>query len=182
ARCMMLQSGLPPSFWAEAVSAANYIRNRCVTRSLKKGTPYENWTGKKPNIGHLRTFGSKVFVLDKTPNKGKFDPRGIEGTFVGYAENAKAYRVWIPNENRIRITRDVRFLNGLESPSLYKDIITEETRNGRYEMLDDPKTTEIIQTVPKRDLHEFTHDDGEENRSEDGVDHERTRRWRRESL
>lgn len=29
ARCLLIQSGLPSSFWAEAVSTANYIRNRC---------------------------------------------------------------------------------------------------------------------------------------------------------
>src|SRR5207249_5721498 len=34
ARCLMIQSGLPPSFWAEAVATANHIHNRCPTRSL----------------------------------------------------------------------------------------------------------------------------------------------------
>lgn len=33
ARCMIIQSGLPASFWAEAISTANYIRNQCVTRA-----------------------------------------------------------------------------------------------------------------------------------------------------
>lgn len=31
ARRLLLQSNLPQSFWAEAISTANYIRNRCST-------------------------------------------------------------------------------------------------------------------------------------------------------
>lgn len=30
-RCLLIRSDLPSSFWAEAVSTANYIRNRCPT-------------------------------------------------------------------------------------------------------------------------------------------------------
>jgi len=53
ARCMMIQSGLPPSFWAEAISTANYIKNRCTTKSLVAGTPFEKWTGRRPNIANF---------------------------------------------------------------------------------------------------------------------------------
>lgn len=34
ARCLLLQSGLPPSFCAEAIATANYLRNRCPTKPL----------------------------------------------------------------------------------------------------------------------------------------------------
>jgi len=34
ARCLLGQSGLLTSFWAEAVNMANYIRNRCITKAL----------------------------------------------------------------------------------------------------------------------------------------------------
>lgn len=121
---------------------------------------------------HISKFGSKVFVLDKTPNKGKFDPRGIEETFVGYADNAMAYRVWIPSENKIRITRDVRFLDELKSPSQYKDIITKETRNGHCEMLDDLETTEMIQIDPNWNLHEIAHNNGKNDLLGDLEDNE----------
>lgn len=40
ARCLLIQSGLPPSFLAEAVNIANYIRNRYPTKSLNGLTPY----------------------------------------------------------------------------------------------------------------------------------------------
>lgn len=102
ARCMLLESGMPNSFWAEAIATANYIRNRCITKALPDGTPYERWTKKQPDVSHLRTFGERVFILDKTPNKGKFEPRGLQGIFVGYPENSKGYRVWIPSERKIK--------------------------------------------------------------------------------
>ena len=73
ARCLLIQSGLPPSFWAEAVSTANYIRNRCPTKRLNGRTPYEEWHGNVPSVEHFKEFGCKAYCLDKTPTKGKFE-------------------------------------------------------------------------------------------------------------
>ncbi|KMQ84505.1 retrovirus-related pol polyprotein from transposon tnt 1-94, partial [Lasius niger] len=85
ARCIMFQGNLQMSFWAEAVHAANYIRNRCASRSLEGRTPYEGWTGKIPDLRHLRVIGTRAYILDKTPAKGKFDARAKEGVLVGYS-------------------------------------------------------------------------------------------------
>ena len=111
ARCMLLQSGLPRSFWAEAVSTANYVRNRCTTKAIPNGTPYERWTKQKPDIRHLYAFGEKVYALNKTPDKGKFDARGLPGTFLGYSDNSKALRIWLPEKGKIIVSRDTRFMN-----------------------------------------------------------------------
>ena len=44
ARSMIIQAGLPKAFWAEAVSAAVYVRNRVPTRAFKEQvTPYDQW-------------------------------------------------------------------------------------------------------------------------------------------
>lgn len=69
ARCMMIESRMAPSFSAEAILTVNYIRNRCPTKALPIGTPYEIWIGNRPSVSHMRTFGSKVFILDKNPTK-----------------------------------------------------------------------------------------------------------------
>lgn len=42
--------------------------------------------------------------------KGKLDSRGTDGIFVGYAEEAKGYRVWIPDRKKTVVVRDVKFL------------------------------------------------------------------------
>lgn len=106
---MIIQSGLPPSFWAEAILSANYIRNRCITKSLDSGTPFKKWTGRHPNVAYLRTFGCKAFILNKFPGKEKFDARGSEGIFVGYSETSKAYRIWSSKDRKIHVSRNVKF-------------------------------------------------------------------------
>ena len=56
-RSMMKAKDMPKEFWAEAVACAVYVLNRCSSRSIKKQTPYEIWSGNKPNISYLRVFG-----------------------------------------------------------------------------------------------------------------------------
>ena len=49
-KSMLYHGDLPLSFWSEAVSTANYIRNRSPTSCLKEKTPYERWYCEKPDI------------------------------------------------------------------------------------------------------------------------------------
>ena len=117
AKCLLIQSGLPPSFWAEAVSTANYIRNRSPTSSLDGRTPHEAWNGKIPDVSNFREFGSKVVILDSKPGKGKLEKRGKKAIFSDYAEESKGYKVWIPEEGKVEISRDVCFGNTREVPT-----------------------------------------------------------------
>ena len=58
--CSLLYlAGLPPKFWADALLHAVYLRNRMVHRTIGM-TPIEKWTGHKPDVTHLRVFGSQV--------------------------------------------------------------------------------------------------------------------------
>jgi hypothetical protein len=135
ARCMLLESGLPASFWGEAIMTANHVRNRCISKSIDGDIPYKRWTGKSPDVSHLQIFGCKAYVLDKSTNRGKFDSKTVEGIFVGYSDYPKEYRVWIPSEQKIRISRDVKFLEEFESNE-HEDIISSETLNGRFKLSD----------------------------------------------
>ena len=92
ARCMMIQSKLPPSFWAEAISTANYLRNRCTSQSIDGETPFKLWTGKRPTVTHLRPFGTKALVFDKSQQRGKFEPNSKECILIGYSEESKVNR------------------------------------------------------------------------------------------
>ena len=109
AQCMFIQAHLSHGFWTEAVSTANYIRNRCTTKRLEEKSPFEMWYGRRPDISHLR-FGKKAHVLNKDPRKIKLDPRTKMGTFIGYAEESKTYRMWMPEERRVVVSRDVKVL------------------------------------------------------------------------
>ena len=60
---MMGQANLPISYWGDALSTAAYILKRVLTK-LVISTPYELWTGRKPELGHLRPWGSAAYVHD----------------------------------------------------------------------------------------------------------------------
>ncbi len=62
ARNMIRAQGLDLEFWAEAVNTGVYIKNRCPTKVLESNTPQEAWTGRKPDVFHLRVFGCKTFA------------------------------------------------------------------------------------------------------------------------
>lgn len=111
ARCMMTQSKLPISFWAEAVATANFNRNRCITKALGDKTPFELWYGRRPDVKHMRTFGETAYMLNKAPGKGKLDLRGIKCIFVGYDKSSKSYRVWVPSKQKVTVTRDIKFVD-----------------------------------------------------------------------
>lgn len=75
-RSMLGDSGLPKRFWAEVLHTAVYIRNRCPSSSLPHDlTPMEIWSGVKPDVSHLRVFGSVVFAHVSSDERGKFDPK-----------------------------------------------------------------------------------------------------------
>jgi hypothetical protein len=59
----------------EIVNCAVYILNRVTSKSTGGKAPYELWTGSKPAVSHLRTFGSVVHVKVTKPNLKKLDDR-----------------------------------------------------------------------------------------------------------
>jgi len=108
ARALLKQRGLPARFWDEAVVTAVHLLNRAPTKALNGVTPYEAWHGKAPEVGYLRTFGCVAFTKDLSQLK-KLDDRRIPGIFIGYADGAKAYRIFDPAAQRVRVSRDVVF-------------------------------------------------------------------------
>ena len=150
ARCLLIQSNLSPSFWGEAINTANYIRNRCPTNSLNGKTPFEMWTGKIPYVGYFREFGCPVYSLNREPNKKKFEERSKKGIFIGYDEKSKAYRIWLPKERRIDISRDVKFLDmpkmSNETPNVFdstdKEIYQRSNEIVEFESIESPNNNE----------------------------------------
>ncbi|XP_070030113.1 uncharacterized protein [Nicotiana sylvestris] len=79
ARTIILEYSLPNHLWAERVSIAYYIINRCLIRPILKKTHYELWKDKRPNISYFHPFGSKCFIHNNGKgNLGKFYPRSDE--------------------------------------------------------------------------------------------------------
>ena len=86
-----------------------YTLNRTGTRLLQDYTPFEAYFGVPPSVSHLRPFGCPTFVHIPVQLRRKLDPKAQQGIFVGYSEESKAFRVWVPKQSRVITTRDVTF-------------------------------------------------------------------------
>nr|GEZ03500.1 zinc finger, CCHC-type [Tanacetum cinerariifolium] len=97
---MLSYSGLSQGFWDEAMLTACYLLNR-VLNKRNMITPYELWTKRKQNLNSLRVWGCKAVVRLLNPKLKTFGKRGIECSFVGYAEHSKAFRFFViePNDS-----------------------------------------------------------------------------------
>jgi hypothetical protein len=106
---MIDDQGLPMHLWAEASSTIVYVHNRSPHKILGNKTPKEVFTGKKPEVSHLRIFGCLVFIHVPKEKRTKLEPSGKKGTFIGYNETSKTYRIYIPGKRQIENSRDVKF-------------------------------------------------------------------------
>ena len=75
ARSMIHAQGLGQEYWAEAVVAAAYIRNRVISRSTDGKSPHELWYGKKPTVRHLRVWGCIAYAHVAQEKRSKFDAK-----------------------------------------------------------------------------------------------------------
>lgn len=100
---------MPNVLWGEAVSHAVYILNRVSTKSLEETTPYELWTGRKPQIGHLRVFGCVAHMMIPKNHLKKLDDRSKRVVHLGIEKGTKAYRLLDPVTGSIYVSRNVVF-------------------------------------------------------------------------
>ena len=123
-RCLLAEANLPKELWPYAAKYAVYIRNRCFSRRLNM-TPYEAFTGRKPNIGNMHIFGETCFSYEQ--EKKKLDDRCKEGKFIGFDGRSKAYQVYYPENNSVKKVRCVNFLkNYSEEGETYPEEEEEE--------------------------------------------------------
>ena len=123
-RSMLSQSSLPKRFWAEALATATYLRNRSPTKAVLGMTPYEAWHGKKPNVSHLRIFGSICFSHIPKDERRKLDVKAKKAIFVGYGTEVKGYRLFDTQLRKAYYSRDVIFKEGCFLNKIYDDEVT----------------------------------------------------------
>ena len=93
-RSMLADSELPKRFWAEALATAVYLRNRSPTTAVKQMTPFEAFTGKKPNVENLRIFGCDAYAHTPKDERKKLDSKTKKSIFLGYGDGVKGYRLY----------------------------------------------------------------------------------------
>ncbi|OWY94925.1 Integrase, catalytic core protein, partial [Phytophthora megakarya] len=82
ARSMLYCKGVPTMWWAEAVGTAVYLINRSTNAAHSDVTLYE--------LGF------------------KLEAKGFRCLFLGYAENAKGYRVYDLEASKVKVSRSVK--------------------------------------------------------------------------
>jgi hypothetical protein len=86
AKALMNDQGLSMYLWGEAAMKTIYVQNRSSHRILKDMTPEESFSGKKPNVEHLRIFGFPVYIHIPKDKRNKFESSRKKGIFMGYGE------------------------------------------------------------------------------------------------
>ena len=108
-RSMLAQAKLPPKFWAETVATATYLGNRSPTTAVAKMTPYEDLTGKKPCVEHLRVFGCAAYAHIPKDERQKLDVKAKECVLLGYGTETKGYRLYDIQRQKVIYSHDVLF-------------------------------------------------------------------------
>jgi hypothetical protein len=102
------------------------------------------FTGKKPEVSHLKIFGYPVFIHFEREKK-QVGTLGKEGIFVGYCEVSKAFRIYILGHRHIEIRKDVTF---------DEDATLKKSRKCQLEEVYEeepiiPRTAESVREVPR---------------------------------
>ncbi|KAJ9563184.1 hypothetical protein OSB04_008344 [Centaurea solstitialis] len=157
-RTMMCHSSLPVSFWGHALETAAHILNRAPTKSVEK-TPYELWKGKKPNMSFLKIWGCEVYV--KRPTSEKLKPKSDKCFFVGYPKTTVGYYFYNPEENKVFVARNGKFLEE-------KFLSLENTRKDvDLQIVDEEDTTPVVEPEIQHDNVEPQSETIEEVRTQD---------------
>jgi hypothetical protein len=125
-KALLNDQGLSMFLWGEETMMEIYVQKISPHRILKDMTPEEAFSGKKPNVENLRIFGCPVYSHIPKDKRNKLEPSGKKGIFVGYNDSSKAYRIYIPEQQKIEISRDVTFNERMAFRKSIEEIIEEE--------------------------------------------------------
>ncbi|XP_051117853.1 uncharacterized protein LOC127242378 [Andrographis paniculata] len=113
ARSIMHAKGVAKFLWAEAINTACYVINHVYLRPHTEKTPYEIWSGKKPNVSYFHTFGCRCYIMKDQVQLHKFDACSDDGIFLGYSLNSRAYRVYNNRTKKVMESVNVMFDDAL---------------------------------------------------------------------
>ena len=104
-RSMLSAADLGKPYWGMAAQTAAYLRNRSPSKRLHKATPFEAWTGVKPDLSILRVFGCKAHALVTGP-RDTLSPKTVQLVMVGYDAHVKGgLRLFNPKTKTVVVRR-----------------------------------------------------------------------------
>ena len=122
-RAIMKWAMMEDEWWEYAMATAVYIMNRLPTKANGMMSPISKWTGKRPRLDHLRTFGCKCVARippERRPTPKKLADRGAEAVFLGYSVRQKSYIVVLVDDMTITTSRSVEFYEEIPGGPLLK--------------------------------------------------------------
>ncbi|CAI7871230.1 unnamed protein product [Closterium sp. NIES-53] len=72
-----------------------------------RSTPFEAWSGTKPNLSRLRTFGCLCYYHVPNPFCHKLQSKARTAIYLGIAANERAWRVWDLGDKHVVTSLDV---------------------------------------------------------------------------
>ena len=72
-------------------------------------TPKERFTGKKPDVSHLKVFRCIAYVHVPNELRKKLDPKAEKCIFIEYSLEQKGYCCYNRVTGEFRVSRDVIF-------------------------------------------------------------------------
>ncbi|KAI0994885.1 hypothetical protein K3495_g13296 [Podosphaera aphanis] len=103
ARSMLIDAGMPASFWPWAIQHACFITNRLYCLRTKKVPLTDFLQGlNQPHVdqidlSNLPRFGCRAYKLI-SPKPGKFESRATKGWFLGFQQTSKNFIIYHPQQ------------------------------------------------------------------------------------
>lgn len=120
ARSMLKEMMVSTTLWAEAVATAVHILNRSPSSAVQNITPYEVLKGEKPSVGYFRVFECIAHMLIDSQFRKKLDSKTQRCVFIGYCEETKGYKLFDPESEKVKISRNVCFFEDVHWDCWFK--------------------------------------------------------------
>ena len=107
-RCILHSAELGPEYWSFALTHATKLYNKLPHSSIKM-SPFEAFTGSKPDVSNLKIFGSRVYAKKPGHRPFKLDQHAYEGIYLGSTSNEKNVYIKDHKSNRVKIGAHVYY-------------------------------------------------------------------------
>ncbi|OWY99509.1 Integrase, catalytic core protein, partial [Phytophthora megakarya] len=151
-KSMMHHAGFPRSLGPEALRNAIYVKNRVYNKGTN-AIPFEQMFGSKPDIHHIKTFGSLAYVhVPVAPGRRKYHDNVKLGFVLGYAEDVVGCKVYFPSEHTAKFVPDLR----VSEDVMYRDRHTVDLNEPDLESLVFTRTSGNVICTMKKWVQLFT--------------------------